>query len=71
MKNLTNPGRAARMDADKGRFQIIYRTFNNLDYCRETAPLDVATYAEAAKWAVDYVASTGNKHVAAFLIERW
>ena len=55
--------------------QIIYKTATGLDYCRETAPIEVRTHDGAAAWARAYFRNAADAHarkvVTGFRVEWW
>lgn len=59
-------------DGDKA--QVIYTT-DLQDYCRETAPADVQTYAGAVAWARQNFTNTADRNardaVTGFRVEWW
>jgi hypothetical protein len=76
LENRTEAWRSPVMEAaTKGRWHAIYRTADNIDFCREDAPSIVTTYEQAVLWAHRLFAVAANRlardRVRSFVIDRW
>ena len=54
---------------DYGDWQVIFKTAENLDYCRETKTVESFTFDQVIDWAVDQIAN--HSDIAAARLEKF